>query len=170
MEADSVKKKATPRKHVDHPPPECGAREAAAEEMPRPAVTLAKVARECGWEVAVTYARGTTDSTQPRLVHSIAVRMRRGAQVAVAAWMRTVDSGSWKFELGARLGTWRDHGTGMRGLIPVKLGSNDLKAYINSAVPVRPADIRPEVWIPTQVLAEGHEALTGLLEELVGAE
>jgi len=92
MEAESVKASAKPkRERAPWRPPEVTNRPATAEETPKPAADLAKLAVECGWETVVTYARGTTDSDQPKLVHSIAVRMQRGAQRAVAVWMSPVE-------------------------------------------------------------------------------
>lgn len=92
MEAETVKTKAKPKKeHVDHPAPEVMAREATPDEIPKTAATLARIATESGWEVSVTYARGTTYSDHPKLVHSIAVRMRREGQRAAAAWMAPVE-------------------------------------------------------------------------------
>lgn len=92
MEADTAKTKAKPKKErIEHALPEVTAREATAGETPKVAADLAKLAVEAGWEALVTYARGTTDSDNPKLTHSIAVRMRRGAQAAAAVWMSPVE-------------------------------------------------------------------------------
>lgn len=92
MEADTAKAKAKPKKErIEHAPPEVTAREATAEETPKVAIDMAKLAGEEGWEVTITYARGTTDSDNPRLTHSVAVRMKRGPQAAAAVWMSPVE-------------------------------------------------------------------------------
>lgn len=92
MEAETAKPKAKPRKErIEHAPPEVITRAATAEETPKVAADLAKLAAEHGWEARVTYARGTTDSDTPKLIHSIAVRMRRDAQVAAAVWTSPVE-------------------------------------------------------------------------------
>lgn len=92
MEAETAKPKAKPKKErIEHAPPEVTTRDATAEETPKVAADLAKLAAEHGWEARVTYARGTTDSDTPKLIHSIAVRMRRGAQVAAAVWASPVE-------------------------------------------------------------------------------
>lgn len=90
MEAETTKTKLKKEK-PPWQPPEVTAREATAEETPKPAADLARVATEHGWEAVITYARGTTDTDTPKLIHSIAVRMTRGAQRAAAVWTSPVE-------------------------------------------------------------------------------
>ena len=152
MEAETAKKKAAPKKIIAYAPPEIIARAATPDETPGVAVSLRKLADRNGWDVTVTYARGTTHTTQPRLVHSIAVRMRRGHQRAVAVWTAPVGplKLSWKFELGARLGRWKCLFSLQEGVLPIKLGNAALRAYVASDLPVCPQELPVDIWAPTQ--------------------
>lgn len=147
MEADTSKVKAKPKKErIEHVPPEVTSREVTAEEAPKVAVDMAKLAEGEGWDVTITYARGTTDSAQPKVVDSIAVRMRRGPQAAAAVWIRPVVGGAWKFDMGARAGRWLCQKTGMAGLIPIKLGNAAMKEYLRTPLPVANADLPADIW------------------------
>lgn len=171
MEAETVKTKAKPkREHVEHPAPEVMAREAAPDEIPKTVATMAKLAQEAGWEVSVTYARGTTYSTQPKLVHSVAVRMFRNGQRAVAAWVCPVESDrpAWKFDLGARLGRWTCQKTGMSGTFPIKLGSSELKVYLRTPLSTPTPELPVDVWLPSQEAADTQELFAQLARMFAG--
>jgi hypothetical protein len=68
------------------PAPEVGARVAAVLEIPAGARRVARVAEGAGWAVVATYARGTLPGRTPRVIDSLALRMRRGARRAAAVW------------------------------------------------------------------------------------
>lgn len=72
------------------PPPEVTSRDRVEGPVPKAAQALARLAVAHGWAVRVTYARGprvhSTHGTVTRIADSIAVRMRRGEQRAVAFW------------------------------------------------------------------------------------
>lgn len=167
MEADTVKTKLK-RERVPWAPPEVVAREATPEETPKPAATLAKQAREAGWVTVVTYARGTTDSDSPKLVHSVAVRMCRGPQRAVTVWTCPVEGkASWTRQMGARLGRWKCEASGLDGLIPIKLGANDLKTYLLEPLPVANDSLPEDVWAAglDVEMIEGLERLASLFAD-----
>jgi hypothetical protein len=112
--------------HVQHPLPEVRARQAAPDEIPRGAGTIAKVAERCKWTVKVTYARGTslTAGGKPgKVVDSVLVRMVRtdgdGYAHAVATW---VDG---KFDL-AYVG--RPHE------LARKVGAKELRVFLEATV------------------------------------
>lgn len=169
MEAETVKKKPAPKRVVCHLAPEVTARLASRDEIPKVAQTLATLATSHGWEATVTYARGTLPTTQPRLVHSVAVRMRRGHQKAVAVWNAPADGRkvTWKFELGARLGRWKCLFTSTHGVIPIKLGSAELKAYLTSEAPVHPQDLPVDIWAPTQASVDVMAVAGDVMEMFV---
>lgn len=166
MEAETVKASAKPkRQRAAWQPPEVINRPATEEETPKPAADLAKLARENGWDVTVTYARGTTDSDSPKLVHSIAVRMQRGVQRAVAVWMSPVEGkASWTRQMGARLGRWSCQKSGMSGPMPVKMSSVDLRAHLATPEQVDNASLPSDVWaagMDTEMI-DGLERLAAL--------
>lgn len=172
MEAETVKKKPKPPRHTDHVPPEIIARTASPDETPPVATRLATLATSSGWDVTVTYARGTLPTTSPHLVHSVAVRMRRGPQQAVAVWNApaTGHKVTWKFEVGARLGRWRCLFGSQEGAMPIKLGSAALKAYLTSDLPVRPQDLPIDIWAPSQASVDAMAVVGDVMEIfLVGA-
>ena len=68
------------------PAPEVLARRATNEEIPRGAWLVVRLAETCGWSVIATYARGTAPGRPPRVVDSLALRMRRGPRRAVGVW------------------------------------------------------------------------------------
>ena len=83
------------------PTPEVPARVASDAEVPAGARRVAMGAIAAGWVVAATYARGTYPYPKlgPRVVDSLALRMWRGRQRAVAVWQDA------KFDLAY---TWSD--------------------------------------------------------------
>ena len=68
------------------PTPEVPARVASDAEVPAGARRVAMGAIAAGWVVAATYARGTHPGRTPRVVDSLALRMWRHRQRAVAVW------------------------------------------------------------------------------------
>lgn len=70
-----------------HPPPEVHARLANAAEIPRAAARVQRLAQGAGWTVVATYARGTRPGRNPRVVDSVALRMSRSQERAVAVWL-----------------------------------------------------------------------------------
>lgn len=78
---------------MDWPAPEVACRLAEPGEIPRGAAAVLAVAEAAGWTVEPTYARGTSvagPNSKPRhgrVVDSIALRMRRGLDRAVAVWV-----------------------------------------------------------------------------------
>jgi hypothetical protein len=68
-----------------HPAPEVRARVASEAEIPPAARTFMRAAVAAGWTVTPTYARGTAMSSK-RVVESLALRMSRGRERAVACW------------------------------------------------------------------------------------
>lgn len=147
MEAEVRKKDAPKKQQLEHPLPEVTSRLASMEEVPKPGRMLADASIKHGWTVEITYARGTTPSERsPVLVHSVAVRMRRKGQRAVAVWTAPVVTGKWKFEFGARLGRWQSTSTSLDGVFPIRLSAADIKAYITTPAPVLNEVILSEVW------------------------
>jgi hypothetical protein len=72
-----------------HPAPEVPQRPAAEAEKPAAARLLASRAAQNGWNVEVTFARGTTlaaHGTPGRVVNSCCVRMQRDALRVVGIW------------------------------------------------------------------------------------
>jgi len=75
----------------DWPAPETPARPPEDGEVPAGARRVADVAKSAGWRVVATYARGTYPGRPPRVVDSVALRMRRdgSTRIAVAVWHGT---------------------------------------------------------------------------------
>ena len=72
-----------------HPAPLVPMRPAVEAELPSAARTVRALAEANGWLVRPTYALGWTphsNRSPSKLVHSVALRMRRGDSVAVALW------------------------------------------------------------------------------------
>lgn len=69
------------------PAPEVPCRLALAREVPAGALALQRAAEGAGWHVGVTYARGTRVGRAPKVVDSIAVRLRRKGARAWAVWL-----------------------------------------------------------------------------------
>lgn len=112
---------------VSHPQPEIRARDAQPTEVPVGARRLAKVGEAHGWNVAVTYARGTSMTATGRpgkVVDSILLRMARpapgGYACAVATW---VDA---KFDFGY---------AGMPGECGHRVGARELRAFLETSEP-----------------------------------
>lgn len=162
MEPDVVRKVAGAKKAMTHthPEPEVTARPVVDEVIPRSVASMAKLAEGAGWSVEITYARGTTYSTQPRLVHSLAVRMRRDGRRAVAVWTCPADGEKWTFQFGGRLGGWQCQKTGLSGTMPVKLSSAELKHYLVRVETVTPEDVWGAGFTSEEI--EGLEALASL--------
>jgi hypothetical protein len=83
------------------------ARDATPDETPKGAARLAGLAREHDWTVRVTYAKGTAMGNRGEakgIVESVAVRLRREAQRAVALWLRPDSNwqtdGAWLWTVG----------------------------------------------------------------------
>lgn len=71
-----------------HPAPEVECRLATADEIPRGARPIQRLAKAHGWTVVATYARGTRRGRMPRIVDSLALRMGGpGKRYAVAVWL-----------------------------------------------------------------------------------
>jgi len=70
-----------------HPAPEVVHRPAAQDEIPGGARAIEKLAARHGWRVVPTYARGTRAGRPPRVVDSIALRLRREGVRAWAVWL-----------------------------------------------------------------------------------
>lgn len=104
------------------PPPEISSREPYHFAVPSSARLLAKLAAANGWRVAVTYARGprvhSTTGKVTRVVDSIAVRLQRGDQVALAFWT------AGKFESPATAWTF--------GKAPELLGAEPIKDHVRN--------------------------------------
>lgn len=98
------------------PPPEITSRDGVDGPVPKSAQALARLAAANGWRVRVTYARGPR--TAKRIADSIAVRMRRGEQIAVAFWTDA------KFDKPAVAWTI--------GAAPELLGSEPIKDHIRT--------------------------------------
>lgn len=116
------------RADLDLPEPERTSPEGWPEELkvPTGAGRLEKLARELGWEVRVTYARGYLwgVGTAQVLIHSTAVRLRHpgSGRAAVALWKAKVDGplkwtvdDAWRWSVVA---------------FPQKLGVEELKAWM----------------------------------------
>jgi hypothetical protein len=76
---------------MSHPAPEVSARIATDAEVPTGARRVAAVARDAGWRVVATYARGAYRAQawrDPRVVDSLALRMWHdgSARRAIAVW------------------------------------------------------------------------------------
>lgn len=71
-----------------HPEPEVPARLAEPHEVPRGAAIVQRLAEAAGWIVVPTYARGTVaiGVRTPRVIDSLALRMRRDRRAVVAVW------------------------------------------------------------------------------------
>lgn len=121
------------RRKPPHPAPEVPCREAVADEVPRSAAGVRKVAEAAGWTVLATYARGTRVGANgdplPGLTDSIAVRCRRELGRAVGVWLRVEGGKSpkWGYETGYG---WR---TGEQGSAPERLDFEGLKARLRAA-------------------------------------
>lgn len=164
MEAEARKRDAPKKPQLKHPEPEVISRPALMDEVPKVARMLADASISHGWNVEITYARGTTPSDRaPALVHSIAVRMRRDGQRAVAVWVAPVATGKWKFELGARLGAWKSVNPDLDGVIPIKMSASAIKTFIMTPAPVINEVISSEVW----GMGEGSDA--GVMEMFLSA-
>lgn len=147
MEAEIRKKDAPKKEHVKHCAPEVTCRPALMDEIPRPSKRIEALAQTHGWETSITYARGTTPSeTSPKLVHSIALRLHRPGQRAVAVWSAPVDKGMWTLQFCGRLGNWKCGATGKNGVYPIKLSADELKAYIRTPAPVSNDVLSSDVW------------------------
>ena len=101
------------------PPPEVTSRDGATGPVPKTAQALADLAAANGWAVQVTYARGprmhSAHGKFLRMVDSIAVRMRRGDQLAFGFWT------AGKF----------DNATGWTfGKMPEHFGAEEIKDYV----------------------------------------
>lgn len=68
------------------PEPEVWARPAVPSEIPRGASAMQKLAARHGWSVDARYARGTRAGRPPRVVDSLALRLRRDGVRAWAVW------------------------------------------------------------------------------------
>lgn len=78
-------------------------RKAELSEIPGSAMTLGRAALAGGWEIRATYARGTWAGRKPRVIDSLAVRMRHpNGTRAVALW----HDGSWHAGWVAKPGRW----------------------------------------------------------------
>lgn len=73
---------------VVHPVPPGVMRQAEVSELPRTALSLAKLADENGWAVTATYAEGfqPVRGKEPRPVTSVAVRMAKPNARLAAIW------------------------------------------------------------------------------------
>lgn len=108
------------------PAPECPARPARPDEIPKGAATVINRARRCGWDVSVSYARGPwlqADGTW-HVLSSILVRARRGAQRWAAIWVdkHWLKQAGYKYEFGRAPGG-------------VTLNADELKAFTESEEP-----------------------------------
>ena len=108
-----LNEEAPTEQHVPIPPPQVVARPAQPDEIPTGAKRLATTARNNGWDVQVTYARGpwvlangkpklvdpdaqpvdtddeeSVDGGVPAQCENIAVRCHKPGRVAVAIWWR----------------------------------------------------------------------------------
>jgi hypothetical protein len=77
-----------------HPAPAVPCRPAASDEIPATAARLAKAAAAAGWQVDVTYARGTP-MLGGNLVESVVVRMRSKYKMAVGVWVIGKFTSGW---------------------------------------------------------------------------
>jgi hypothetical protein len=108
--------------YVPHPEPEVYARDAQPAEVPLGARRIAKTAEANGWNVRITYARGTVlraNGKPGKVVDDILVRMARptvgGYSCAVATWI----DGSYEFAY-----------VGHPGEVGRKVGARDLRAFL----------------------------------------
>ena len=72
--------------HTPHPAPLIACREARDEELPTSARRLRDKAQAAGWQVQVTFSRGTSLGRDTPVVDSVVVRLQRGPQRAFACW------------------------------------------------------------------------------------
>jgi hypothetical protein len=77
-----------------HPAPDVPCRPAAPDEIPTSAARLAKAAAAAGWDVKVTYARGTP-MLGGELVDSLVVRLRAKYRMAVGVWVQGRWTSGW---------------------------------------------------------------------------
>lgn len=81
-----------------HPEPQVPRRPAVPAEVPTMAGRLAKSAASAGWTVVLTYARGTAIDRRGRsgiVVHSLAARLSKGTDRAVAIWIDDAFESGW---------------------------------------------------------------------------
>jgi len=72
---------------AEHPAPEVSCRLAEPWEVPNAAHLMSRKAQAAGWLVVFTYARGTRPGLKPKVVDSLALRMRRPPLGACAIWI-----------------------------------------------------------------------------------
>jgi hypothetical protein len=77
-----------------HSAPAVPCRLAKVDETPTSAARLAKVAAAAGWDVKVTYARGTP-LQGGELVESVVVRLRSKYRMAVGVWVAGKFTSGW---------------------------------------------------------------------------
>jgi len=70
-----------------HPEPEIACRLAEPWEVPSAASQMSAKAQKAGWLTYFTYCRGTRPGVRPKVVDSLALRMRRDALGACAIWI-----------------------------------------------------------------------------------
>jgi hypothetical protein len=125
------------------PPPVQKARPLTAEEWPTTAKSMAKLAKENGWDSVTTFADGYMVGGKPKRhlrVQSVLVTMRKqvgGVTVATlaACWMKRLDKAEqkWEFDFawGARRGLAPAGGGPTRGGMPLrKLKSHEARAFL----------------------------------------
>lgn len=155
-----------PRERSQHPEPEVrGEWHEDVTEMlvPDPALKIAELAREAGWKVRMSYARGNGvhgATGKPTAVrHSIAVAFGRHpmtAVQAVATYVRPASGSSWSWESVWVLGPSQPH----FGLLSLA----ELKAFLETQV-LDEAAVRERVRAETEAKSEQDAART-LLKEL----
>lgn len=110
---------------VEHRPPRVPAREAISDEVPRPAATVAKLAREHGWAVRLTYAEGPL-SDEDASTSSVVLRARSSdARCAWAMWRSSAPRCPMKRKWTLAWCLLADGSDGLR-----KVGAADLKRYL----------------------------------------
>jgi hypothetical protein len=108
-----------------HRSPRVPGREASSDEVPRPAATVAKLARAHGWAVRVTYAEGPSNESD-RSVSSVAVRCELFSDTGHARFRYA--SAMWRCPGEKWVLAWcltADRSDGLR-----KVTSRELKAYL----------------------------------------
>lgn len=119
--------------------PRVSGREASSDEVPRPAASVAALARSNGWAVRETYAEGPP-SDDGAVVASVVVRCDRisdGArQWACACWRASTPSPPMKWAWSLAWCLLADASDGLR-----KVGSRELRAWLSDQERVdRPSD------------------------------
>jgi len=99
-------------------------------EIPSGARRVRKLAHEAGWDVEVIYARGITQT--PKLIHMIALRMRRDHQRVTALWEADarVEKLTWRLGYAGMLGAFITGKENRVNAFPFTLSNDEMKGVL----------------------------------------